>query len=127
MTVAGRAFLRKDLLQIRGLAIEEISALLDAAKTFQDPSVRSDVLHGRTVVNLFLEPSTRTRTSFEIAAKRLSAEVVNIQAAASSLVKGESLVDTTRTLDAMHPAAIVVRHASRVPRRSSRGIAAPPS
>jgi aspartate carbamoyltransferase catalytic subunit len=102
----------KDLLQIRGLAAEEITAILDAARRYQDASVRSDALAGRTVVNLFLEPSTRTRTSFEVAAKRLSADVVNIAAASSSLVKGESLVDTTRTIDAMRPSTIVVRHAS---------------
>ncbi len=102
----------KDLLQIRGLPAEEIVAILDAAAAYQDPSVRSDALGRCTIVNLFLEPSTRTRTSFEIAAKRLSADVVNVAAAASSLVKGESLVDTTRTIDAMQPAAIVVRHAS---------------
>ena len=102
----------KDLLQIRGLAAGEITSLLDAAAAFQDTSTRSDALAGRTVVNLFLEPSTRTRTSFEIAAKRLSADVVNIAPASSSLVKGESLVDTTRTLDAMRPAVIVVRHPS---------------
>jgi aspartate carbamoyltransferase catalytic subunit len=102
----------KDLLQIRGLPAGEITAILDAAARFQDPSVRSDALAGRMVVNLFLEPSTRTRTSFEIAAKRLSADVVNIDAGSSSLVKGESLVDTTRTIAAMHPSAIVVRHPS---------------
>jgi aspartate carbamoyltransferase catalytic subunit len=103
---------RKDLLQIRGLSTEAIAAILDAARAYQDPSVRAETLKGRTVVNLFLEPSTRTRTSFEIAAKRLGADVINIAAAASSIVKGESLVDTTRTIDAMRPAVIVVRHAS---------------
>ena len=102
----------KDLLQIRGLSASEISAILDAARAYQDPGVRTRALAGRTVINLFLEPSTRTRTSFEIAAKRLGADVVNIEAARSSLVKGETLVDTARTLDAMRPDAIVVRHAS---------------
>jgi aspartate carbamoyltransferase catalytic subunit len=102
----------KDLLQIRGLSVERIEGLLDASRRYQDPSVRGDALAGRTVVNLFLEPSTRTRTSFEVAAKRLGADVVNIAASASSLVKGESLVDTARTIDAMRPSAVVVRHAS---------------
>lgn len=102
----------KDLLWIRGMAASEITSILDAAERWTDPSSTSDVLAGRTVLNLFLEPSTRTRVSFEIAAKRLGANVVNIAATSSSLVKGESLVDTTRTLDAMHPDAIVVRHPS---------------
>ena len=112
MSAAPVAYARKDLLQIRGMSVDEITGLLDATREYQDPSVRSDALRGHVVVNLFLEPSTRTRTSFEIAAKRLGGDVVNIAAAASSLVKGETLVDTTRTLDAMHPSAIVVRHAS---------------
>jgi aspartate carbamoyltransferase catalytic subunit len=102
----------KDLLQIRGLEPARIAAILESARSFQSPSARGEDLAGKTVINLFLEPSTRTRTSFEIAAKRLSGDVVNISPAASSLVKGESLVDTTRTLDAMNPAAIVIRHGS---------------
>jgi aspartate carbamoyltransferase catalytic subunit len=109
---AANVFSRKDLLQIRGLSRGEIESILEASRRYQDPSVRTGALNGHVVVNLFLEPSTRTRTSFEIAAKRLGADVVNIAAAASSLVKGETLVDTTRTLDAMRPSAIVVRHAS---------------
>ncbi|MBK6424887.1 MAG: aspartate carbamoyltransferase catalytic subunit [Blastocatellia bacterium] len=103
---------RRDLLQIRGLSAGEIVTLLDAATKWLDPASVSDRLAGRTVINLFLEPSTRTRVSFEIAAKRLGASVVNIAAASSSLVKGETLVDTARTLDAMHPDAIVIRHPS---------------
>ena len=112
MTDAPSAFPHKDLLQIRGLTVDEIQLLLDAAREHQDPSHRSDALAGRLIVNLFLEPSTRTRVSFEIAAKRLSADVVNVAASSSSLVKGESLIDTTRTISAMHPDAIIVRHAS---------------
>jgi aspartate carbamoyltransferase catalytic subunit len=103
---------RKDLLQIRGLAPEEITAILDAARAYRDPSVRSEALRGRVVVNCFLEPSTRTRTSFEVAAKRLAADVVNVEGSSSSLVKGESLVDTVRTIEQMSPSAIVVRHAA---------------
>jgi aspartate carbamoyltransferase catalytic subunit len=105
----------KDLLTIRGLAVGEIETLLAAAASYRvAPGVPVTAapsrLAGRVVVNLFLEPSTRTRVSFEIAAKRLGAEVVNIAGASSSITKGESLVDTTRNLDAMRPAAIVVRH-----------------
>ena len=102
----------KDLLWIRGMPESEIVSLLDAALEWKDPASTSDRLAGRTVINLFLEPSTRTRVSFEIAAKRLGANVVNIAATSSSLAKGESLVDTARTLDAMHPDAIVMRHPS---------------
>ena len=102
----------KDLLWIRGMSAPSILSLLDAAKLWRDPKKTSDRLAGRTVINLFLEPSTRTRVSFEIAAKRLGASVVNIAATSSSLVKGESLVDTARTLDAMNPDAIVMRHPS---------------
>jgi aspartate carbamoyltransferase catalytic subunit len=103
---------RKDLLQIRGLSPEEITTILEAARAYRDPSVRSEALRGRVVVNCFLEPSTRTRTSFEVAAKRLSADVVNVEGSSSSLVKGESLVDTVRTIEQMSPSAIVVRHAA---------------
>ena len=102
----------KDLLWIRGMSAPAILSLLDAAKVWRDPKKTSDRLAGRTVINLFLEPSTRTRVSFEIAAKRLGASVVNIAATSSSLVKGETLVDTARTLDAMYPDAIVMRHPS---------------
>lgn len=104
------------LLGIEELAREEIEAILARAKDFQappgQPFKRLDRLRGKTVVNLFFEPSTRTRTSFEIAAKRLGADAVTITAAGSSLSKGESLVDTLNTLAAMRPDAIVMRHAS---------------
>src|SRR5207342_3590116 len=89
---------------------------LDTAESFQEVSEREikkvPTLRGRTVINLFFEASTRTRTSFEIAAKRLSADSINISAASSSLVKGETLIDTARNLEAMAPDVIVIRHSS---------------
>src|SRR5215475_2372275 len=107
---------RKDLLGIRELSVEEIQLILDTASTFKDVSEREikkvPTLRGRTVINLFFESSTRTRTSFEIAAKRLSADTVNLSAQASSASKGETLTDTARNLAAMRPDAIVVRHPS---------------
>jgi aspartate carbamoyltransferase catalytic subunit len=93
----------------------EIEGILDRAKRFQPrqtDSKKSDQLRGRMIVNLFFEASTRTRTSFEIAAKRLGADAISITASASSVSKGESLVDTLNTLGAMHPDAIVMRHAA---------------
>src|SRR5881398_3831540 len=106
----------KHLLGIRELSADQITHLLDTAETFRDISKREikkvPALRGRTVINLFFEPSTRTRTSFEIAAKRLSADAINITAAASSVTKGETLLDTARNLVAMRPAAIVIRHPS---------------
>ncbi len=110
------AFRRKDLLGIRDLSIEEITAILDTADAFKEISRRSikkvPALRGRTVINLFFESSTRTRTSFEIAAKRLSADAINISVATSSVSKGETLLDTARNLEAMVPDAIVIRHSS---------------
>jgi aspartate carbamoyltransferase catalytic subunit len=110
------AFNRKDLLGIRELSVEEISAILDTAESFKEVSARSikkvPTLRGKTVINLFFEPSTRTRTSFEIAAKRLSADAINISASTSSVTKGESLVDTALNLEAMAPDAIIIRHPS---------------
>jgi aspartate carbamoyltransferase catalytic subunit len=107
------------LLGIEALDRVEIEAILDRAKHFQpQPSEsggggnRRDVLRGRMIVNLFFESSTRTRTSFEIAAKRLGADAISIAASGSSVDKGESLVDTLNTLGAMHPDAIVMRHAA---------------
>jgi aspartate carbamoyltransferase catalytic subunit len=106
----------KDLLGIADLAVEEINLILDTAETFRDINARRikkvPTLRGKTVINLFFEASTRTRTSFEIAAKRLSADAINISAATSSVVKGETLVDTAMNLQAMAPDAIVIRHAS---------------
>src|SRR6266540_2232547 len=108
-------FSRKHLLGIRELEAGEITHLLDTAETFRDISRREikkvPALRGRTVINLFFESSTRTRTSFEIAAKRLSADAVNISVATSSVSKGETLLDTARNLEAMSPDCIVVRHA----------------
>jgi aspartate carbamoyltransferase catalytic subunit len=107
-------FERKDLLGIRELTAGEITHLLDTAETFRDISRRQvkkvPTLRGRTVINLFFEPSTRTRTSFEIAAKRLSADAVNISVSSSSVSKGETLLDTARNLEAMVPDCIVIRH-----------------
>jgi aspartate carbamoyltransferase catalytic subunit len=107
-------FNRKHLLGIRELEAGEITHLLDTAETFRDVSRREikkvPALRGRTVINLFFEPSTRTRTSFEIAAKRLSADSVNISVSTSSVSKGETLLDTARNLEAMAPDCIVVRH-----------------
>lgn len=107
-------FNRKHLLGIRELEVGEINHLLDTAETFRDVSRREikkvPALRGRTIINLFFEPSTRTRTSFEIAAKRLSADAVNISVANSSVSKGETLLDTARNLEAMSPDCIVIRH-----------------
>ena len=109
-------FKRKDLLGIRELGASEITHILDTAESFRDISRREikkvPTLRGRTVINLFFEPSTRTRTSFEIAAKRLSADAINISASTSSVTKGETLLDTARNLEAMSPDCIVVRHSS---------------
>jgi aspartate carbamoyltransferase catalytic subunit len=108
--------MNQGLLGIQGLERTEIEAILDRAKYFQplenESFKRLDTLRGRMVVNLFFEASTRTRISFEIAAKRLGADAVSISASGSSVSKGESLVDTLNTLAAMRPDAIVMRHAS---------------
>jgi aspartate carbamoyltransferase catalytic subunit len=107
-------FDRRHLLGIRELSPSEITHLLDTAETFRDVSRREikkvPALRGRTVINLFFEASTRTRTSFEIAAKRLSADAVNISVSTSSVSKGETLLDTARNLEAMAPDCIVLRH-----------------
>ncbi len=107
-------WIHKDLLGVRELSREEILLLLDAADSFRDISRRDikkvPTLRGKTVITLFYEPSTRTRVSFEIAAKRLSADAINISAASSSVVKGESLVDMGKNLQSMRPDVIVMRH-----------------
>ena len=107
---------RKDLLGIAELTAAEIELILETAETFRDINTRQikkvPTLRGKTVINLFFEASTRTRTSFEIAAKRLSADAINISASTSSVVKGETLVDTALNLQAMAPDAIVIRHSS---------------
>lgn len=107
---------RKDLLGIEDLTAEELNMLLATAESFREVSEREikkvPTLRGKTVINLFYEPSTRTRTSFEIAAKRMSADAVNISVSTSSVVKGETLKDTAKNLEAMRPDCIVVRHSS---------------
>lgn len=107
---------KKDLLGLRELSVEEIRLLLQTAESFREISLRPikkvPVLRGKTVVNLFFEPSTRTRTSFELAAKRLSADIVNISAQGSSLSKGETIIDTVRNLEALKVDILVVRHAA---------------
>jgi len=109
-------FRKKDLLGIKQLEPEEIEVILETAETFKEISTRAikkvPTLRGRTVVHLFYEPSTRTRTSFEIAAKRLSADTFNISASTSSIVKGETLLDTAKNLEAMNPDVIVLRHSA---------------
>jgi aspartate carbamoyltransferase catalytic subunit len=110
------AFRQRHLLGIGPLGADEITAVLDLAETFREISERAikkvPTLRGRTVINLFLEPSTRTRTSFEIAAKRLSADAINISGSTSSTVKGETLYDTAKNLEAMRPDVVVLRHSS---------------
>ena len=104
----------RHLLGIESLDPEEIVLILDTAESFAEISRREikkvPTLRGRTVVNLFMEPSTRTRTSFELAEKRLSADSLNFTASSSSLVKGETLIDTARNIEAMAPDFIVMRH-----------------
>jgi aspartate carbamoyltransferase catalytic subunit len=110
------AWTRKDLLTMRELDAGEILTLVDTAASLQEIATREikkvPALRGKTIVNLFYENSTRTRTSFEIAGKWLSADVVNFSAAGSSAAKGESFVDTARNIAAMSPDVVVVRHAS---------------
>jgi len=111
-----KPFKRRDLLGIRDLSAAEIRGILDTAENFREINSREikkvPTLRGKTVINLFFENSTRTRTSFELAAKRLSADAVNISVSSSSVTKGETLVDTALNLDAMDPDCIVVRHGS---------------
>ncbi|MDE0207047.1 MAG: aspartate carbamoyltransferase catalytic subunit [Candidatus Tectomicrobia bacterium] len=108
------SFRGRDLLDVESLSAEEIRHILDAVPSFKEVSERDikkvPTLRGKTVVNLFFEPSTRTRTSFEIAGKRLSADVVNVSVATSSVSKGESLRDMADNLAAMHADVLVVRH-----------------
>lgn len=110
------AWKHKDLLGIEPLTAEEITYILDAARAFKQVGERTvkkvPSLRGKTQINLFIEPSTRTRTSFELAATRLSADVINIATSASSLVKGETLKDTARNLEAMNADIIVIRHSA---------------
>ena len=105
---------RKDLLGLEELSKEELELLLSTAESFKEVSTREikkvPALRGKTVVNLFYEPSTRTRVSFEVAAKRLSADVINIATETSSVKKGETLIDTGRNIEALKADVIVVRH-----------------
>ncbi len=107
---------RKDLLSLEELSKEEIELILQTAESFKEISTRDvkkvPALRGKTVANLFFEASTRTRTSFEIAAKRLSADIVNFSSAGSSTTKGESLKDTAKNIEAMQVDTIVMRHSS---------------
>ncbi|HUR45315.1 MAG TPA: aspartate carbamoyltransferase catalytic subunit [Candidatus Saccharimonadales bacterium] len=107
---------RKHLLDIESLSAEEITTVLDTAKAFKAVGERAikkvPALRGKTVVNLFIEPSTRTRISFELAALRLTADVINFSAEASSLKKGETLKDTARNLEALNADIIIIRHSA---------------
>jgi len=121
LTAAGPAtqalqWTKKDLLGLRELSAEEIRLVLQTAESFREISLRPikkvPALRGKTVVNLFFEPSTRTRTSFELAGKRLSADIVNIATQSSSLSKGETVLDTIRNLEALKVDILVIRHAA---------------
>jgi len=118
---------KKDILDIKSLSRSEISLILDTADSMKEISERSvkkvPILRGKTIVLFFQEPSTRTKLSFDIAAKRLSADTISISAGSSSMVKGETLVDTARNLEAMNPDIIVLRHsASGAPHILSRAL-----
>ncbi|MCK4501716.1 MAG: aspartate carbamoyltransferase catalytic subunit, partial [Desulfuromonadales bacterium] len=110
------SFNPEHILGIKNLTAEEISFILDTAESFKEINTRQikkvPTLRGKTIINLFFEASTRTRTSFEIAGKRLSADTVNISASSSSVVKGETLEDTAQNIEAMHPDIIVMRHSA---------------
>jgi len=106
----------KDILNIEDLSVDEIQLIIDTAESLKEISARKikkvPTLRGKTVINLFYEASTRTRTSFEIAGKRLSADTVNISTSTSSVAKGETLVDTAKTLESMNPDVIIIRHSA---------------
>ncbi|MDT8335436.1 MAG: aspartate carbamoyltransferase catalytic subunit [Desulfurivibrionaceae bacterium] len=112
----GHLFNHKHLTSLADLSVEDLELVLSTARSFKEISFRSikkvPTLRGRTVINLFFEPSTRTRLSFEIAAKRMSADTFNISAVSSSAVKGETLVDTALNLQAMNPDMVIIRHSS---------------
>ncbi|MFH1728005.1 MAG: aspartate carbamoyltransferase catalytic subunit [Pseudomonadota bacterium] len=107
---------RKDLTGLQYVSKEEIREILDTAKSMKEIGTRQikkvPALRGKTVVNLFFEPSTRTRSSFDLAAKRLSADVINLAMSSSSTTKGESLYDTLKTMEAMNPDFFIIRHSS---------------
>ena len=108
-------FSHRHLLGIEGLSPDEITYLLDLADTYVEqnrrPDKKSDLLRGRTIINLFFETSTRTSSSFELAGKRLGGDTMNMSVASSAVKKGETLIDTAMTLNAMHPDVLIVRHA----------------
>jgi aspartate carbamoyltransferase catalytic subunit len=110
------SFPHKHILGIEHLSKEDIDLILNTAESFKEVNLRDikkvPTLRGKTVINLFYEASTRTRTSFEIAGKRMSADTINISASASSVVKGETLEDTAKNIEAMNPDIIVIRHAA---------------
>ena len=110
------AWLNKHLLDIESLSAEEITTVLDTARAFKGVGQRTikkvPALRGRTVINLFIEPSTRTRISFELAAQRLSADIINFSAEASSLRKGGTLKDTARNLEALNADILIMRHSA---------------
>ncbi len=123
------AWTRKDLVGIAELSTAEIEMILDTAESFREvarrPIKKVPALRGRTVINLFFEPSTRTRSSFELAEKRLSADSLNLSGSGSALSKGETLIDTARNLEAMAPDLVVIRHRHPgVPHLLARRIAA---
>src|SRR6266704_1648966 len=107
-------FRHRHLLGIEGFSPDEITTILDIAEGYVEPNRQADkkraVMRGRTIINLFFENSTRTRTSFELAGKRLGGDVINMSVSRSSIKKGETMIDTAMTLNAMHPDVLVVRH-----------------
>ena len=114
--IAVKKFKHKDLLSMVDLSVDDINHVLDTAESLKEISMRDikkvPILRGKSVVNYFFEPSTRTRTSFDVAAKRLSADTFSLSASGSSSVKGETLIDAARNLQAMNPDIIVLRHSS---------------
>ena len=125
----GYSFLHRHILGIEQFSREDISHILSTADSFKEISARPikkvPTLRGHTIINLFFEPSTRTRLSFEIAAKRMSADTFNIAASTSSTTKGETLIDTARNISAMHPDIIIIRHSySGAPHLLSRYVKA---
>ena len=105
---------QKHLLGIQDLSINDVNLILDEANSFikvnQSKNKKVDILRGKTQINLFFEPSTRTQSSFELAGKRLGADVMSMNISNSAIKKGETLIDTAMTLNAMHPDIIVIRH-----------------
>jgi aspartate carbamoyltransferase catalytic subunit len=110
------AFKHKHLLGIQTLGPSDITTVLDTAESFYNKSTREikkvPILRGKTIINLFFEPSTRTLSSFELAAKRLSADIISLNKQSSSVIKGESLKDTIKNLEAMNPDSIIIRHSA---------------